>query len=133
MNVLLDTHALLWSIGRSSELSECVTTILEDGANEVFVSAVSLWEIELKCRVGKLVLDPLDISDIPPVCGRLGFTLLPLDAADVLAAARLNRNRIHKDPFDRMLIAQCIRHRFTFLSRDTRLAHYKPDGLTWLW
>jgi PIN domain nuclease of toxin-antitoxin system len=133
MNVLLDTHTLLWSIGKSGELSGRAAAVLEDGANEVFVSAVSLWEIELKCRAGKLVLKPLAIADIPPVCESLGFTLIPLDAADVLAAARLNRNRMHKDPFDRMLIAQCIRNRFTFLSRDARLGHYQADGLSWLW
>ncbi|MDR1468560.1 MAG: type II toxin-antitoxin system VapC family toxin [Spirochaetaceae bacterium] len=156
MRLLLDTHTLLWSIGKSNELSEKIIRELKDVNNEVLVSAVSLWEIALKQSIGKLrlsqnpvgygmhsktetweqlpsAMDFFDISNIPAYCEEMGFALIPLEAADALNSARLPQKSIHKDPFDRMLIYQCIKNGYVFASKDAKIKIYKEDGLQYIW
>jgi PIN domain nuclease of toxin-antitoxin system len=133
MKLLLDTHALLWSIGKSSELSSKVIDALKDTNNDILVSAVSLWEIALKHSIGKLVIGALDIKSIPFYCNKMGFTLIPLDPIEALHSMELAQKVEHKDPFDRMLVYQCIKNKFTFVSKDEKMALYKKDGLKYLW
>jgi PIN domain nuclease of toxin-antitoxin system len=133
MKLLLDTHALLWSIGKTSELSEQVIAALEDVRNEVLVSAVSFWEIALKHSLGKLSLGAFDIKNIPHYCQKMGFELLPLNPQDAMESADLPKIKNHNDPFDRMLIYQCIRSQYIFVSRDARIKEYKNAGLQYLW
>jgi PIN domain nuclease of toxin-antitoxin system len=133
MKLLLDTHTLLWSIGKSDELSSRVIKELENVNNEVLVSAISLWEIALKNSIGKLVIDSFDLQDIPKYCKKMGFELISLDPIEALNSLQLPQKKKHKDPFDRMLIYQCIQNKYTLVSRDSRMKLYKEDGLKYIW
>jgi PIN domain nuclease of toxin-antitoxin system len=133
MKLLLDTHTLLWSIGKSNELSQRVINELENSNNEILISAISLWETALKYSVGKLIIESFDIREIPKYCKRMGFELIPLDPIDALNSLQLSLKENHKDPFDRMLIYQCIQNRYTLVSKDSRLKLYKDDGLKYIW
>ena len=123
---LLDTHVLLWSIGQSHLLSAAARELIRDRVNEVVVSSVSLWEISLKYGIGKLVLGSMAPDDIPGYCDSLGFRILDLDPASATTYHTLPRVAEHRDPFDRMLVHQCIRQRATLVTGDSRLAHYEP-------
>jgi PIN domain nuclease of toxin-antitoxin system len=133
MRLLLDTHTLLWSIGKTNELSGKAAQEIKNVNNEILVSAVSLWEIALKYNIGKLVMDSFDIRKLPEYCEEMGFELIPLEPLDALNSFSLQKKNIHKDPFDRMLIYQCIKNRYTFVSKDTRIKIYKEDGLEFIW
>lgn len=130
---LLDTHALLWSIGQSHLLSAVARDLIRDRANEVVVSSVSLWEISLKYGMGKLVLGSMAPDDIPGYCESLGFRVLELDAGSASTYHALPRITEHRDPFDRMLVHQCLRLRASLVTRDARLARYEPYGLACIW
>ncbi|MDR1210721.1 MAG: type II toxin-antitoxin system VapC family toxin [Spirochaetaceae bacterium] len=133
MKLLLDTHTLLWSIGKSNELPQGLINELENNMNEIVISAVSLWEIALKYRVGKLSIESFDIREIPKYCKKMGFELIPLDPVEALNSLHLPLKENHKDPFDRMLIYQCIQNKYTLASKDPRLNLYKDDGLKYIW
>jgi PIN domain nuclease of toxin-antitoxin system len=133
MKLLLDTHTLLWSIGKSNELPQGLINELENNMNEILISAVSLWEIALKYRVGKLIIESFDIREIPAYCKKMGFELIPLGPVEALNSLQLPVKENHKDPFDRMLIYQCIQNRYTLVSKDSRLKLYKDDGLKYIW
>ena len=130
---LLDTHVLLWSIGQSHLLSATARNMIRDRVNEVVVSSVSLWEISLKYGIGKLVLGSMAPDDIPGYCDRLGFRILSLDPESASTYHTLPRVAEHRDPFDRMLVHQCIRQRATLVTGDSRLAHYERYGLARIW
>jgi len=132
LKLLLDTHTLLWAIGKTNELSETVTHAIKNPHNEILVSAVSLWEIALKYGLGKLSIN-FDIEEIPEYCKKMDFELIPLEPIDALNALRLPQKNNHKDPFDRMLIYQCIKNEYTLVSKDTRIGLYKDDGLKYIW
>ena len=129
---MLDTHTLLWAIGNSKKISKKVIQVIENSDNDILASAVSLWEIALKNSIGKLELD-FDIYKIPEYCDIMGFKLIPLEPADALNSSKLQFRKDHKDPFDRMLIYQCIKNKYILISRDSRINSYKDDGLNYFW
>lgn len=133
MTYLLDTHVLLWTIGRSTRLSAPAREVIGDPSNRVLVSTVSLWEASLKYGLGKLKLDPLVPDELPDHCRRLGFEILPLESGDASSYHVLPRVDAHRDPFDRMLVHQCIRGNLTLVSRDARMRHYRAHGLRHVW
>jgi PIN domain nuclease of toxin-antitoxin system len=132
MKLLLDTHTLLWAIGKTVELSETVINELKNPDNEVFVSAVSLWEIALKHSIGKLIVN-FNIMEIPECCKKMGFELIPLEPAEALNSLSLMQINNHKDPFDRMLIYQCIAGKYILVSKDKKIEAYKETGLKYIW
>ena len=118
MRLLLDTHLLLWWLDASPSLSAQAGEMIRDPENTVFVSAVSLWEIWLKQSLGKLRL-PVDFTD------RLAaesFESLPLMAAHARQVAVLPWR--HRDPFDRMLVAQAQVEKLVLLTADEALTAY---------
>jgi PIN domain nuclease of toxin-antitoxin system len=133
MNLLLDTHTLLWTIGQSDELSPTALREIIDTNNDVLVSAISLWEIALKHRLGKLSVEPFNLEDIPLYCKKMGFKLIPLYPEEALDSYGLSQKSNHKDPFDRMLIYQCIRNNYVLVSKDSKLSMYREDGLKIIW
>ena len=133
MTWLLDTHALLWSIGDSQRLSATARDVIRNRGNEIVVSSVSLWEISLKHGIGKIVLGSMAPDDIPGHCRSLGFRVVQLDPGDASTYHALPRMVEHRDPFRRMLVHQCIRMRASLVTRDTRLACYEPYGLARVW
>ncbi len=118
MKLLLDTHALIWTLKDDTRLSLAATNAIEDEANEVFVSVVSAWEIEIKRAKGKLrIPDELGVG-----LAAQGFQVLPVALRHVLAVESLPRH--HRDPFDRMLISQAQLEGMTFVTSDRKIRHY---------
>lgn len=132
MNCLLDTHAFLWAALDPKKLSRRAHAALVDSENTIVVSAVSFWEISLKCSLGKLELKGVSPEELPDIAVRMGFDVIPMDAEDAGSFHRLPRLG-HKDPFDRMLVHQAIRLRHVLISADPDLAQYAPQGLRLLW
>ena len=122
MRLLLDTHTLLWAFNGSSSLSTRARRLLEDGANEILVSAVSAWEIATKVRLGKLVTGEDLISDFSFYLAQLGVDSLPISIEHALRAGRLPGE--HRDAFDRMLIAQAQAEDIPILSNDRIFDEY---------
>jgi PIN domain nuclease of toxin-antitoxin system len=133
MTWMLDTHALIWALFEPKKLGRKTREVLGDPTNEVLVSPISYWEISLKHGLGKLHLPGTDPSEIPDAAIALGLQEMPL-RSDVLASYhQLPRAPEHRDPFDRMLIWQCIRGKHTLLSKDAALPFYREHGLAFAW
>ena len=130
---LLDSHTLIWAIGNSKRLPKQVLEILQDGDTQVFVSAVSLWEIAIKHGKGKLNLEKFQIQNIPDYCKEMELQQIPLMPDVAIGYSMLPFYENHKDPFDRMLIYQCIRGDYTLISRDDKMRVYVKDGLKCIW
>lgn len=122
MRLLLDTHVLLWWLG-DARLSPEATQVIADGRNEVFVSAVSAWEISIKTALGKLDA-PGDLSE---QLEANAFVPLSIRVSHALVAGALVRH--HDDPFDRMLVAQANLERLVLVTRDQRFAAYDVETL----
>ena len=119
MRLLLDTHALLWWLADNAQLGPGARDLIGDPANDILVSVVSLWEIQVKVRAGKL---DADLRDILEAISAQGFELLPVAPAHLLGLADLPTH--HKDPFDHLLIAQAIAEAVIFMSADRHAADY---------
>ncbi|MGI4895985.1 MAG: type II toxin-antitoxin system VapC family toxin [Janthinobacterium lividum] len=118
MNLLLDTHVLLWWLTDDERLPERMRVAVGDGENEVLVSAATAWEMSIKAALGKLTVP----EDLRGELRQQGFTELPVTVEDGLAAGALPRH--HDDPFDRMLIAQAVRGGLQLLTVDRRFGDY---------
>jgi PIN domain nuclease of toxin-antitoxin system len=121
MRLLVDTHLLLWAAARSRRLPKEARRLLEDPANEVFFSAASLWEIVIKAALRKPDFK-VDVGLLRPALAKMGFVELPVSGAHVERLASLAP--IHKDPFDRILIAQSLAEPLVLLTNDRVLADY---------
>ena len=130
---LLDTHTLIWTITDDTKLSANVRKILQDRNNILLVSAVSFWEMAIKYGKGKLDLENLDINSIPDYCEILGIEQIPLMPDEAINYSQLFLSENHKDPFDRMLIYQCIKNNYTLVSIDEKMKFYKKEGLKCIW
>jgi PIN domain nuclease of toxin-antitoxin system len=124
LRLLLDTHVLLWSLGDPDELGNEARSAIVDPDHDVFVSAASTWEIAIKGARGKLRI-PDDLSDRIAV---LHFAELPVTIAHSIEAGGLPA--YHRDPFDRMLVAQAQIEGLTLVTRDERLAAYGVQTLS---
>ena len=129
MRLLLDTHAFLWWYEGSSRLSTPARQAVNDEHNnEVLVSAASAWEIATKHRLGKLPgADPI-ASDIPGAILDQGFEELPITVAEAARAGALSGP--HRDPFDRLLVAQALSRDLVLVSNESTFDRY---GIRRLW
>jgi PIN domain nuclease of toxin-antitoxin system len=118
LRILIDTHLLLWWLGKAPSLSEPARRLISEPENTVFVSAVTLWEIWLKESLGKLRL-PVDFDTR---MAAESFESLPLSAKHARQVALLPWH--HRDPFDRMLVAQAQAEDLMLLTADNRLTPY---------
>jgi PIN domain nuclease of toxin-antitoxin system len=116
MRFLLDTHTLMWCFNLSPLLTPRARLIIEDGKNEILVSAASAWEIATKVRLGKLPTGEELASDLGKYLAQLGFEELPISIDHAVRAGRLPGE--HRDPFDRMLIAQAQAEDLKIISND---------------
>jgi PIN domain nuclease of toxin-antitoxin system len=116
MRFLLDTHPLLWSFRGDPSLSLRARRVIEDGSNEILASARSAWEIATKVRLGKLPTGEELISKLDQILAELGFEGLSISLAHAARAAMLRGE--HRDPFDRMLIAQAQSEDLSIISND---------------
>ncbi|MDZ7754024.1 MAG: type II toxin-antitoxin system VapC family toxin [Gammaproteobacteria bacterium] len=121
MNLLLDTHLLLWAAGDPERLSAEARRLIEEPLNTLHFSAASIWEIAIKSGLGRE-----DFRVQPRVLRRglleNGYVELAVNSAHAVAIDHLPP--IHRDPFDRLLLAQAEAEGFTLLTADDRLAHY---------
>ncbi len=122
MRVLLDTHAFLWWITDSEKLSARARRVIAAADNEVFFSAASGWEIAIKARLGRVVLPEDPERFIPAQLDANGFQILPVHLRHALRVSALPD--LHRDPFDRLLIAQAALEGLTILSGDKQLSGY---------
>lgn len=116
MRVLLDTHTLLWWLSGDKRLSLRARRTIADEANEIFVSAASAWEVTTKARIGKLPgAGPLAV-DFAREVRQQGFQALPISLEHGQVAGSLTGD--HRDPFDRMLVAQAREEKMALVSND---------------
>jgi PIN domain nuclease of toxin-antitoxin system len=118
MTLLLDTHVLLWWLEDPRKLSRQAKKAIQDGANRVYVSAAVAWEIAIKKSLGKL--DAPD--DLEAMLDSNRFLSLPVTIPHALAVLGLPEH--HRDPFDRMLVAQALHEGFRLVTRDQEIAKY---------
>lgn len=121
MRLLLDTHALLWFLMDDPQLADPARDMVTDPAHDVLVSSVSLWEIAVKLRIGKL---SADLAEIVTACQRLGLPFLDIAPPHLLELGRLPVFADHRDPFDHLLIAQAITEDLMFVSDDRNTPRY---------
>lgn len=118
MNVLLDTHALLWLVSDPSRVSAPTLAALASSETTLWVSAASAWEISIKTQLGRLDGEAL-LSGWVDILAGMKASELPIEAADAILAGRLAW--VHKDPFDRVIVAQALRRNLTIATRDTKI------------
>ena len=121
MNLLLDTHTVVWYITGDSRLPLSLRKKIEDSSNNCFVSMASLWEMAIKSTIGKLELQE-DLGMIVRIIKRSGIALLPVKIKHVLSISGLPLH--HNDPFDRMIISQCQAEKLTMVSCDKQFQLY---------
>ena len=122
MKYLLDTHALIWWLNDSPELSAAARAAVASEANEIYVSAASAWEITTKHRLGKLALADRLAANVEARVLQERFIPLPVTMAHAEAGGRLEAP--HKDPFDRLLVAQALTEPMRLLTHDRQIAAY---------
>ena len=128
MNLLLDAHAFIWLDGERQKLSPAAAEACSDSANALWLSAVSLWEIQIKMQLGKLTLRG-SLADILREQAKVnGLQILSLHPAHVLELSGLPFH--HHDPFDRMLIAQARHEGWDIVSKDSEFKAY-PMRVIW--
>jgi PIN domain nuclease of toxin-antitoxin system len=120
---LLDTHAFLWAITDDRRLTRQARRILETA--DLFLSVASIWEIITKMQIGKLPLPDAPSKYLPRHVAALGAKLLAIETAHILRLEALPLH--HRDPFDRLLVAQSLEEKLPLLSADTLLDPYGAD------
>jgi PIN domain nuclease of toxin-antitoxin system len=128
VKLLLDTHAFWWWVTDDDRLSDRAGAAIAVGANEVYFSAVSAWEIAIKAGLGRITLPEDAWSFTPDQLERNAFQPLPVHVSHAVAVIALPDH--HRDPFDRMLVAQAMTEGLTLVSSDDQLAAY-PVSVLW--
>lgn len=125
MNVLVDTHAWVWSLASPERLSAEARRVLSSRRNVVYLSAASAWELAIKSALGKITLpEPLE-TFVPSRMARQGITPLPVTHAHALRVSSLPTH--HRDPFDRILIAQALLERLPIVTGDAAFHRYDVE------
>jgi len=128
MRLLLDTHTFLWWINNDPSLSEPARIAIASELNECYLSLASCWELAIKTSIGKLQLTKSVDRFIPEELAANDFQLLSIDFRHVAKVETLPFH--HRDPFDRLLVAQALIEKMTVISADTVLSEY---GIKCLW
>ncbi len=128
MRLLLDTHALIWAVDQPDRLGSRARPALEDEANEVVISAATIWEIAIKTGLGKLTLSVPYREWMDRAITDLRSTILPITVEHADVQARLPG--YHRDPFDRMLIAQAMAEKIPLVANEDTFDQY---GVSRLW
>ena len=122
MNILLDTNALIWCLADPDRLGLAALNLLANPANQVYVSAASGWEIAIKVDLGKITVPPNLREWLPEALERSRLTPLPISLSHALGVENLPPH--HRDPFDRLLVAQAVADRLTILTSDEVVGRY---------
>ena len=132
VNILLDTHIAIWAVSDAPALSATARNIILDSRNEIFVSDISAWEIAVK-SVAKPGSIPFGAAAFIDGCNVSGYRFLPIDHEAIVAYEGLDYETVggaHKDPFDRLLIAQSKSSNMLFLTHDEILKQYEEPLVT---
>jgi PIN domain nuclease of toxin-antitoxin system len=129
MNYLVDTHCLIWSLLDPQKVSSSHRAVLVEATSTKFVSKISHWEIALKFGLGKLQLKGISPEGLLKVATEAGYEIFDITEDDFVTSYQLPASKVHKDPFDRLLVWQCIRNNLVFVSEDKRLKEYVKHGL----
>ena len=132
MGYLLDTPTCLWVLTAQHQLPAQVLKIIEDPSKEVFLSTVSLWEMAIKLRSGRLDIGGRSAIDVLDEARKMNVTVISLDPDEAATHGSLVEDT-HFDPFDRMLIWQAIQRDLVLVSKDPEFERFKADGLRLLW
>jgi PIN domain nuclease of toxin-antitoxin system len=124
VRLLLDTHVLLWAAARSKRLSREARELLEDGENDAYYSAASIWEIAIKTALRRKNFR-VDLPVLLATLPAMGLVELPVTAAHAAGVTTLPA--IHRDPFDRLLIAQSLAEPLTLVTNDAILERYRAS------
>ncbi|MBI5510860.1 MAG: type II toxin-antitoxin system VapC family toxin [Deltaproteobacteria bacterium] len=124
MNYLLDTHALIWALQEPKKLGKGARGALESGQNVVWVSAASAWEIAIKAGYGKI---RFPLAALPEALGDAGFVELAVNLRHTIVVKDLPP--IHRDPFDRLLVAQALEEGLVLITHDEALSAYQVRTL----
>ena len=127
MKILLDTHIFLWFISGDTKLSTDVRDAIRDPDNEVYLSAVSIWEAIVKYQLGKLPLPEPPETYLPKQRDLHQLSSLALDESSVVQLANLPP--LHRDPFDRMLVCQALQNGLTIATVDAAVRAYSISVL----
>ncbi len=133
MKYLLDTHVFLWMLLHTDKLSKKVYNVLEDSGKEIYLSAISLWEIAIKHQLRRLDLGGVDIRLLPNVAAQSDVKIITPEPYDFITYSELPLKKEHRDPFDRLLIHTAIRNNLILISKDKKFEQYKKDGLQMMW
>ena len=128
MNLLIDTHVLLWYLIDDSQLSVSSIRKIENPSNNIYASIASLWENAIKINIGKLHLH-IPFKKLQKEVLNNNFTILPIEFTHTVQLSKLEP--IHRDPFDRILISQALVENFTIISKDTTFSAYKGLKTSW--
>lgn len=125
MQVLLDTNAFLWWVTDDDKLSKTARSIISNPGNPIFFSVASAWEIVIKSQLGKLPLPEPAKLYVPNRVKHYGFIVISISMKDVLEISNLENH--HKDPFDRLLIAQGKTHNLPIITADKKFELYDVE------
>ena len=121
MDILLDTHTFLWFFNGDSQLSLLAKKMIEDPKNTKYVSIASIWEVAIKIGLHKLIFDG-NTQEVADLIEKNDFQILPLSLDHIVAYESLEL--IHRDPFDRILVAQAIIDKMTIITKDENIKMY---------
>ena len=128
MNILLDSHTLVWAFLKDHRLSPRARRILTSGTDHFHISVVSLWELSIKITIGKLRTIGSSIAYFRDECREQGIQIVPLKVDHIIRAESLPLH--HRDPFDRLLIAQALEENLAVLTNDALFKTY-PIKVLW--
>ncbi len=124
MNILLDTHILLWSLTEDSKLSQKAIDIISNNDNKLYYSIASVWEIEIKNSLGKM---PITGEELCVYCKEAGYDLLEIKEKHIFNLKSLTRIEgapKHNDPFDRIMLSQAKTDNYGFVTHDSLIQYY---------
>ncbi len=122
MELLLDTHSFIWFFDGNELLSLNARKLIEDPKNKKFISIASIWEVAIKLGLKKLVFDGT-ISEVAELIEQNEFQVLPISITHTITYETLEL--IHRDPFDRILVAQALVDKLTIITKDENIQKYK--------
>jgi len=128
VNILIDTCAFVWVLQEPERLSAGAKDVFQSRDTTAYLSAVSVWELAVKYRLGKITLPDVPAVFVPEAMRRLNLEPLDLDVEAAVLAAELDDH--HGDPFDRMLVCQALHHGLTILTPDRLIRRY---GVSCVW
>jgi PIN domain nuclease of toxin-antitoxin system len=129
MRALLDTHTFYWMVSHPENLGAAARVAIEEPSNELLLSAASLWEIATKHRSGKFPSGGLLLDNLDVLTDRLKIQTLSVSPKHAIIAGSMDWG--HKDPFDRMLAAQCITEDMVLISKDSAFESLESVKLLW--